>query len=102
VFLDICPLFINWISTNPNNKNSKFHLPIMLGASLFFGGKKSSKGNIIFLKEEILSQIYFFLIYIRKNHKLIFQEIIATIIITTNYTFEANSKNISLEHFKIV
>jgi hypothetical protein len=58
----------------------------------FLGGKKSSKGKTIFLKEDILSQIFFFLIYIQKNHKLIFQEIIATIIINTDYTFEMNSK----------
>ncbi len=102
MFLDIYPLFINGILANPNNKNSKIHLPIMLGASLFSGGKKSSKGYIIFLKDDILSQICFFLIYIRKNHKLIFQEIKATIIITIDYTFEANCRNISLEHFKIV
>ncbi len=47
VFLDICNLFINWISIDLNIKNSKICLPIMLGAS-FFGGKKSLKRNIHF------------------------------------------------------
>jgi hypothetical protein len=48
MFLDIHLLFINWILTNPNIKNSKIRLPIMLGVNLFSGGKKSSKSNIIF------------------------------------------------------
>jgi hypothetical protein len=31
----------------------------MLGASLFFRGEKPPKGNILFLKGNILSQIFF-------------------------------------------
>jgi hypothetical protein len=50
MFLDIRHLFTSRISTNPNIKNLKIRLSIMLGARPFFflGGKNSSKGNILF------------------------------------------------------
>jgi hypothetical protein len=44
-------LFINRISIDLDIKNSKIILPIILGASPFLWGKKSPKGNILFLKE---------------------------------------------------
>jgi hypothetical protein len=48
VFLDIHHLFISQISTNPDIKNSKIRLPIMLGASLFVLGRKISKRQHLF------------------------------------------------------
>jgi hypothetical protein len=76
----------------------------MLGASLFFHDKKNSpKGNILFLKGNILSQIFFSRKHPQKiNHKLFKKESIATIIATIDYNFEKNSKNVCLEQFKIV
>jgi hypothetical protein len=59
-FLDIRHLFINRISIDLDIKNSKTCLPIMLGASLFLWGKNFPKGNILFFKRNILSQIIFF------------------------------------------
>jgi len=59
-FLDIRRLFINRISIDSDIKNSKNCFPIILGASLFLRGKKSPKGNILYLKANILSQILFF------------------------------------------
>jgi hypothetical protein len=47
VVSNIHRLFISQILGDPDIKNFKIGLPIMLGASLFFLGKKSPKGNII-------------------------------------------------------
>jgi hypothetical protein len=47
MFLDIHHLFINKISIDLDVKNSKICLPIMLGASFFFWGEKSLKGNTL-------------------------------------------------------
>jgi len=39
-------------------KISNICLPIMLGASLFFLGEKSPKGNILFLREYFVPKIF--------------------------------------------
>jgi len=75
----------------------------MLGASFFFQGENSPKGNIIFFKGNILSQIFFSRKHSqKKNHKLYFKESIATVITTLDYNFQKTSKNVSLGLFKIV
>jgi hypothetical protein len=52
-------------------KNSKIHLPNMLGANLYFLGENFPKGNILFLKGNILSKIFLKKIIHKKNHKFI-------------------------------
>jgi hypothetical protein len=72
----------------------------MLGASLFFLGEKSPKGNILFSREYLSQKKN---LIRKKNHKLIFQESIATISISTDYNFEETSENICPQNnFKIV
>jgi len=73
VVSNIHRLFISQILGDPDIKNFKIRLPIMLGASLFFLGQKISKRQHHFLKENILSQILLFLKKNSKNHKLIFK-----------------------------
>jgi hypothetical protein len=64
-------------------------------------GKKSSKGNILFFKGNILLRIFFIQKNIhKKNQKLIFFKNIAAIITTTSaYNFEETCENVFLEHF---
>jgi len=57
VFSDIYHVFISQILGDLNIKNSNYFLPIMLSASLFCLDEKSSKGNVLFLKGNILSRI---------------------------------------------
>jgi hypothetical protein len=57
MFSDIHHLFINRILIDLDIKNFKIYLPIMLGAN-FIWVEKSLKGNILFLKGNIFSQIY--------------------------------------------
>jgi hypothetical protein len=66
VVLNIHHLFISQILGDPDIKNFKIGLPIMLGASLFFLGKKSPKGNIIFEKRIFCHKYCFFLKKIQK------------------------------------
>jgi hypothetical protein len=66
MLLDICYLFISQISTDPDIKNSKIHLPIMLGVS-FFWIKKSPKGN--FKKKRIFCCNFFYKNNLQENHK---------------------------------
>ncbi len=48
----ILKIFNSWISIDLDIKNSKIHLPIMLGANLYFLGEKSPKGKILFFKRK--------------------------------------------------
>jgi hypothetical protein len=73
----------------------------MLGASFFFLGKKSPKGNILFF-ETIFCSKYSFSKHIKKIINYFFEESIAIVIITTKYSFEETSKNMSQEWFLIV
>jgi hypothetical protein len=57
MFLDIHHLFISWILIDLDIKKIKIYFPIMLGAN-FLWVEKSPKGNILFLKGNILSQIF--------------------------------------------
>jgi hypothetical protein len=56
VFLDIRRLFINWILTNPDIKNSKKFLSIMSGVNLCFWAKHFQKATS-FLKKKIFSLV---------------------------------------------
>jgi len=45
---------------NLDIKNSKIHLPTMVGAGLFFLGEKSPKNNILCFKRTFFWQVFFF------------------------------------------
>jgi hypothetical protein len=68
----------------------------MLCASLFLG-ENSWKGNVLLYKEIFCCKYSFFKKTFEKNHKLIFQENITTIIITSDYNFEETFENMSPE-----
>jgi hypothetical protein len=59
VFLDIYCLFISQILGDPDIKILKIHLPIMLGARLFFWAKNLQKATS-FLKREYFVTNFFF------------------------------------------
>jgi hypothetical protein len=80
-------------------KNSNICLPIMLGASLFFWVKNLQMATSFFLREYFVPKKKF-LKKLEKNHKLIFQESITTMSISTDYNFEETSINMSPEQFK--
>jgi len=67
MFLDIHHLFTSWISTNPNIKNFKICLSILLGASPFGGGAKDLQKVTSFFKKGIFCCKYFLKIKIKKS-----------------------------------
>jgi hypothetical protein len=60
----------------------------MMGANLFFGVKNLQKETSFLKKEYFVTNILFLKDTWKKNHKLIFEESLVTVITTTNYNFE--------------
>jgi hypothetical protein len=112
VFLNIRHLFTSRISVDPN-------IPKLKNSLANYGCKNCPKDNILAKKKtgggggqkppKAKHPFFFKYIFCRKyssfykrfpkNHKLIFQNSIAIIIITTNYNFEETSGNMSPEQF---
>jgi len=87
--------FIYWSDIN-KFKYQKFISQLCWLPSRLFLGEKFLKANIVYFKRIFFYKCSFSK-HILKNHKLFFQESITIVIITTNYSFEEISKNMSQE-----